>query len=288
MKSKLLLCLLMIGLLASSLGIASAFSLDTNQMDNDSVHRWTWKGKSFENPVYVNLANFPTSATSLNWQKVAQESIESINTKANEDGIYADFAFTDELQLKDEIIMVARYNSGTVDPVTNRSNAPLGRTNPYNISGSSGLIHIRSSGEGKLMIYEITKTEVIINTYYPWSRNGERGVSYDLETTIVHELGHAAGLGHHTGSNSTMSPLNYRGEQKRWDTDDVNGLIAIYGEREGPPVVIPEEEISNKVEEIRENTVVAGNTTPIKENATAKEYVTTTISKLKNWWANLW
>jgi hypothetical protein len=52
---------------------------------------------------------------------------------------------------------------------------------------------------------------------------------YDLASTILHELGHAAGLGHSTQDSAVMYPSLLSGTSKRALTaDDIAGLVAAY------------------------------------------------------------
>jgi hypothetical protein len=62
------------------------------------------------------------------------------------------------------------------------------------------------------------------------------GNLYDLHTTILHELGHAAGLGHSADVDALMYFQIGRGDDKRvLRTDDLNGIRAAY-----PPSVTPQ------------------------------------------------
>jgi hypothetical protein len=56
----------------------------------------------------------------------------------------------------------------------------------------------------------------------------------DFFTVILHELGHALGLGHSTDSRAVMN-ANYMGARRTLSADDVNGIQAIYG----PPTAVP-------------------------------------------------
>ena len=289
MKSKLILCFLLICLLVSSLGIASAFNLDTNiandnntpdDPSDDTIHRWTWRGKSFENPVYVNLANYVNiGGVVWNWQTATRDAVEDINNGSNETGSRANFAFTTEPQLNEEVTMSARSLPGKVDNQTgNLSNAPLAWADPYVYGENVGLVNMTRDEDGR-EIYEIRRAEVVINTDYQWGR-GTSPDFHDLDSVIAHELGHVAGLGHYEGENVTMRSTIPVNTTRRWGTnaDDVNGLIAIYGPRGEILEEIPSEEIiSDRLTDIREESTV------VKTNT-----ISETINKFKNWWANLW
>lgn len=66
---------------------------------------------------------------------------------------------------------------------------------------------------------------------------------YDLASTILHELGHAAGLGHSAQSTAVMYPTLASGVAKRTLTaDDISGLQAAYPATASPspaPTAIP-------------------------------------------------
>lgn len=62
--------------------------------------------------------------------------------------------------------------------------------------------------------------------------NGE----FDLFTVLLHELGHALGLGHSTVSGSVMEAI-YGGGRRTLGADDIAGIQAIYGPNDDP---IPE------------------------------------------------
>ncbi|MDP3768751.1 MAG: flexitail domain-containing putative surface protein [Dehalococcoidia bacterium] len=54
-------------------------------------------------------------------------------------------------------------------------------------------------------------------------------LAYDLPTVQLHELGHAAGLGHSTDSSAVMAPSLSRGQAKRTPRqDDIDGISSLY------------------------------------------------------------
>lgn len=53
---------------------------------------------------------------------------------------------------------------------------------------------------------------------------------YDLETIVLHEVGHALGLGHSTDTTASMYAY-YQGTKDDLVQDDINGIQALYGPR---------------------------------------------------------
>jgi hypothetical protein len=74
----------------------------------------------------------------------------------------------------------------------------------------------------------IDEADMAINTLYTWT-TGCRAQpnSFDLESVILHENGHVAGLGHSTDINAVMYP-SYQTARCALAQDDKNGLAALY------------------------------------------------------------
>lgn len=53
--------------------------------------------------------------------------------------------------------------------------------------------------------YAFTDTDIVLNKSISWA-NGSCSNDYDLEGVLVHEMGHALGLGHSTVNGATMYP----------------------------------------------------------------------------------
>jgi len=72
------------------------------------------------------------------------------------------------------------------------------------------------------------EADMAINTRYRWN-TGCTAVSgsFDLESVILHENGHVAGLGHSTDINAVMYP-SYQTARCALAQDDKNGLAALY------------------------------------------------------------
>ena len=76
--------------------------------------------------------------------------------------------------------------------------------------------------------------DLFLNTAQPWAMNGS---NYDLETVMIHELGHALGLGHSTLTTADMY-ANYTGVKRAPTADDVAGIQALYGARPNDAITL--------------------------------------------------
>lgn len=87
---------------------------------------------------------------------------------------------------------------------------------------------------------EITEADIVLNPYLISSTKGVPG-SYDLESVVIHELGHALGLGHSAILSATMSESTARNglygmpvsTDRTLSEDDIAGARALYGPPEG-------------------------------------------------------
>jgi hypothetical protein len=66
--------------------------------------------------------------------------------------------------------------------------------------------------------------DIILNAGAAWKINSD----YDLETVVIHELGHALGMGHSAISAAVMSAY-YTGVKQTLTSDDIAGIDSIYG-----------------------------------------------------------
>jgi len=275
MKSKLILCLFIICLLVSSLGIVSAYNLEHEvTYENGTIHRYfiKWDNKSFDEPVRVDVSFFQSNpelnalGVNISWQRAANDAIKDINNMGNRSGSRANFAFENNFR-EAEVIMTAYSFTETVNGNLTLTNDPLAKTN-YT------LYYYHPENR----TYASEKSRIEFNTNVLWGIPGLAGVSWDLEATMAHELGHAAGLDHHSERNSVMRPILIKGEHRRWDTDDVDGLIAIYGERretqdEGTPAEETHRNISERLNNIKESAKITDSIV-VRENINGVETIT--------------
>ena len=76
---------------------------------------------------------------------------------------------------------------------------------------------------------DIIEVDCVFNDNKAWSTTPS--VNFDVETVMLHEFGHYLSLGHSVAP-AVMQPNVPSGTQRRTlTTDDINGIIAIYGRR---------------------------------------------------------
>lgn len=75
----------------------------------------------------------------------------------------------------------------------------------------------------------LREADIVLNSDFTWS-DGQGGPGYDIGWVLLHELGHAIGLGHSTNFNAVMSPY-YFGNPATLTADDIAGAQSIYGPR---------------------------------------------------------
>ena len=87
----------------------------------------------------------------------------------------------------------------------------------------------------------IIEADMQLATGVKWSAAGQTPLdSFDLFSTVLHELGHVLGLDHSAEQNAVMRPSTSRGRQDRTLTpDDLAGLRAVYGDGSltSPPAI---------------------------------------------------
>ncbi len=75
------------------------------------------------------------------------------------------------------------------------------------------------------------ETEFDMQISPSWNWTTGSAVNVDLQSAVLHELGHAAGLGHSSDPSAVMYPSYTAGTTRRiLSQDDLSGLYAIYGQ----------------------------------------------------------
>ena len=73
-----------------------------------------------------------------------------------------------------------------------------------------------------------SSSDIDINANYSWA-NGAAPGRYDVQTIVLHEIGHSVGLDHSGNSNAVMYAYAYTNTTKRsLHSDDINGVQSIY------------------------------------------------------------
>ena len=74
----------------------------------------------------------------------------------------------------------------------------------------------------------IDEADMAINQRFPWSTGCTQVAGrYDLQTVVLHENGHVAGLGHSGAANAVMYP-SYQTARCALSQDDRNGIATLY------------------------------------------------------------
>lgn len=96
--------------------------------------------------------------------------------------------------------------------------------------GNNGNIaesHIYASTQLGDFTYRIDECDIVFNTWYELGSSGH-GLIYDVESTVLHELGHAIGLGHSSEGTVMYEQLNRGQILRQLSLDDISGINAIY------------------------------------------------------------
>lgn len=74
-----------------------------------------------------------------------------------------------------------------------------------------------------------TETDIVFNNNKSWGvySGNQQASTFDFQRVAVHELGHALGLNHETGTTSIMNPMIADLETPQ--ADDIRGVTALYG-----------------------------------------------------------
>ncbi len=168
---------------------------------------WTWMGGS---PITVSLKVNPNCS-----DPAAPNELASLQSAMNTwTAAGADFAF----------------NYAGATSVTN---ATYNGQNDicWNPSSTGALATTYSWGYGSNM----TEADIVFWDNYAWSTSWPSWTEFDVESVGLHEMGHVLGLDHTSVSAAVMWPYINNGEvQRTLHSDDIAGIIGIYGLASGP------------------------------------------------------
>jgi Predicted Zn-dependent proteases len=194
-KLKIMVCFFVMCLLISVSGVAYGYNL-TDEYGN----KYKWDRDS-NIPVSVDSSEYNAS-----WQSLVNTSINNINSGG------ANFRYVNKPQNgTGDVKMISRS-------LKNHPSEPLALTE---------YVSYQYYSENKTYVLE--NCVIIMNNDYRWSNPGIPFYSYDIQSAVSHELGHVAGLKHCEEKDSMMRTNLGEGEIHRFDSDDVRGLIEIYG-----------------------------------------------------------
>ena len=119
------------------------------------------------------------------------------------------------------------------------------RVNLITVSADNAAVFGSSENPGLSRVFydsggAIVEGDIALNPNEPFSSDGTLG-TYDLESTLTHEIGHLLGLEHSAIIGATMQPRQPRNglyglpafTQRTLSDDDVTGVRALYGPRTG-------------------------------------------------------
>ena len=197
----------------------------TNQFaDSQSLVPIRWKS----NKIKIALSNSlvgqnPNSKNNNEFLNAVKRSLQSWEAIANIEFIEIN---SDKLSTNIEGKNGDGINLITIAPTA--ENLALFNDNPFETSSKTRVFYNRKG--------IISEADIVLNPLVQFSTDGTFG-TFDVESTITHEIGHLLGLDHspvigsimqtHQGKNGIYSLL--KNNRKSLAEDDINGIRSLYG-----------------------------------------------------------
>ncbi len=197
----------------------------TNQFaDNKSLFPIRWKS----NKIKIALSNSlvgqnPNSKNNNEFLNVVKRSLRSWEAVANIEFVETT---SDKFSTNFEGKNGDGINLITIAPTA--ENLDLFVDNPFETSSKTRVFYNRKG--------IISEADIVLNPLVQFTTDGTFG-TFDLESTITHEIGHLLGLDHspiigsimqtHQGKNGIYSLL--KNNRKSLSEDDINGIHSLYG-----------------------------------------------------------
>lgn len=197
----------------------------TNQFaDSQSLVPIRWKS----NKIKIALSNSlvgqnPNSKNNNEFLNAVKRSLQSWEAIANIEFIEMN---SDKLSTNFEGKIGDGINLITISPTA--ENLALFNDNPFETSSKTRVFYNRKG--------IISEADIVLNPLVQFTTDGTFG-TFDLESTITHEIGHLLGLDHspvigsimqtHQGKNGIYSLL--KNNRKSLTDDDINGIRSLYG-----------------------------------------------------------
>jgi len=203
---------------------ASAFPYELRSFQRNSSTSIKWAQNEFRLSISKSLLNDPDNFKSGDdFRNTVQKAVEEWEK-------YCGIRIS--LDLSREVSVSPTGKSG--DGVSLITNAPTAE-NLLLFSGENSerpaITRLFVDGAGR-----ITEADIVLNPYTQLSTDGTVG-TYDLQSTLVHEIGHALGLGHSEVAAASMnSKIGKNGlfalpftQYRTLSGDDIAGARALYG-----------------------------------------------------------
>ncbi len=197
----------------------------TNQFaDSQSLVPIRWKSNNIKIALSNSLVGQnPNSKNNNEFLNAVKRSLHSWEAIANIEFIEMN---SDKLSTNFEGKIGDGINLITISPTA--KNLALFNDNPFETSSKTRVFYNRKG--------IISEADIVLNPLVQFTTDGTFG-TFDLESTITHEIGHLLGLDHspvigsimqtHQGKNGIYSLL--KNNRKSLTDDDINGIRSLYG-----------------------------------------------------------